>query len=398
MDLIVFDRDLPVADRRGLLLRNARIVTGWTSLSWIEKYSTLSEFQVSGPLSSGLRDMLPKGAFVAQVNSGEVMMVEDHQMRTSKDKEPEITVSGRSVDLIFLYRIIGARFTTHDTQYPEEDGDAYMRGDIAPWSQARLLMEQFSGPQVTSPGSGGVRSPNSGDHIEHMRIVVSVKPGTGSEYESEPRQLRYGPVYSAVSEMLGAFNGGLRTIRSNWGHSLSNVSESDKTTILIHNGRNRSDSVGFSHARGEVDSADYLWSNRNYVNRVVVFPSDDSPRKWRVFVTEAGITGMERRSASLDASDIDAGQSLVTSHAMPQMLARGRDHLAQRKELEISNIAIAPNSGRFRYRKDYDIGDLIGFEGEFGGPAVKQVVEFAEFEDENGYVSFPTLANPDKIF
>jgi hypothetical protein len=48
----------------------------------------------------------------------------------------------------------------------------------------------------------------------------------------------------------------------------------------------------------------------------------------------------------------------------------------------------------YQYRRDYNIGDLVSIDGNFGQTAVMRVIEYAEIEDENGNSGHPTLALP----
>jgi hypothetical protein len=57
--------------------------------------------------------------------------------------------------------------------------------------------------------------------------------------------------------------------------------------------------------------------------------------------------------------------------------------------------ADASDITRYEYRKDYNVGDLVSLDGNFGQIAVMRVMEYVEIEDENGESGHPTLALPD---
>jgi hypothetical protein len=52
---------------------------------------------------------------------------------------------------------------------------------------------------------------------------------------------------------------------------------------------------------------------------------------------------------------------------------------------------VTPNSGK-RYRADYNIGDIVYVIGNYDIAQKMRVTEYAEIEDENGEVGYPTLS------
>lgn len=406
MDLIAFDQSVTTQQYSDLLLRNANVVNGWDKLSWVEKYKDPSEFSVSGYLESNLREQLPIGTIVTQINSGEVMIVENHEISTSKDKPPEITISGRSLESIFQYRVIGSRILNVD---PEANGGVpdnhYWGITNWPWDQVYYILASHSiGPPVVpvATTAWNVRAPNQNDTIQNLRI--SIKTRAIPDVQIEEREVQFTDVLSVVQGILPSFDGGLRSIRSNWGYGINNPDDTShtqpKSTVLIHNGVDRSSSVAFSHSRGEVESANYLFSSKNDVNGVVIMagqgPKEGANRLYRPYRAQlyyTSIWGMRRKMGIVSDRDVEV-TSRADSAANAKLAVVGRDYLARKNPVEISNIRIAPNSTEFQYRRDYDIGDLVGVEGEFESATVRRVTEFAEFEDENGYTAIPTLSKP----
>lgn len=62
-------------------------------------------------------------------------------------------------------------------------------------------------------------------------------------------------------------------------------------------------------------------------------------------------------------------------------------------KVTINSSDVSDNSN-YRYRRDYNIGDLVTLDGNFGQKAVMRVSEYAEVEDENGESGHPTLSIP----
>jgi hypothetical protein len=101
----------------------------------------------------------------------------------------------------------------------------------------------------------------------------------------------------------------------------------------------------------------------------------------------------------IDASDIDQGLGsppvgAALTNVLAKMVQRAYVALANQVNVGMSNADIT-SAIRYQYRKDYDLGDLITIDGNFGTGSVMRVVEHVEIEDENGSSSHPTLAYPD---
>jgi hypothetical protein len=75
------------------------------------------------------------------------------------------------------------------------------------------------------------------------------------------------------------------------------------------------------------------------------------------------------------------------------MSARGRAAIKGQSNITITQADVS-NTTMYQYRRDYNIGDLVSIDGNFGQTAVMRVIEYAEIEDENGNSGHPTLALP----
>jgi hypothetical protein len=75
------------------------------------------------------------------------------------------------------------------------------------------------------------------------------------------------------------------------------------------------------------------------------------------------------------------------------MHTRGRQALAKQNRVTISRADISKLTN-YQYRRDFNVGDLVSLDGNFGQIATMRVVEYVEIEDENGESGHPTLAIP----
>jgi hypothetical protein len=75
---------------------------------------------------------------------------------------------------------------------------------------------------------------------------------------------------------------------------------------------------------------------------------------------------------------------------------RARRALKAQSEVALKRADLVQDSTIYRYRKDYDLGDLVAISGAYltgeTDTTTLRVIEHIESEDENGSVAYPTLA------
>jgi hypothetical protein len=149
--------------------------------------------------------------------------------------------------------------------------------------------------------------------------------------------------------------------------------------------------VTFAWIVGELDSAEYLWSSRKRKNTAYV--------KGR-FIEEF-VYGVEskwnRRVLLVDGSDLDdyldnaASAAAQAATIRAKMAARGAEALEQQNDLNMAQVEVSA-SNQYRYRTDYNIGDIVSVAGNYGAVTLRRVTEYTEIEDEKGETGHPTLS------
>jgi hypothetical protein len=75
------------------------------------------------------------------------------------------------------------------------------------------------------------------------------------------------------------------------------------------------------------------------------------------------------------------------------MQVRGRIAIDNQNRVTIVKSDISSVTP-YQYRTDYNVGDLVTLDGNFGVSAVMRVIEYVEIEDESGESGHPTLSVP----
>lgn len=374
MDIFKFNNPTePTKMEQGEILNNIK------RKLWIERYVKAGEFELVANISSGLKDKLPIGSYISHVNTKEIMTVENHEIVAEKGKEPQIKVTGRGFESIFEQRIIGLIGTVWPglaKQIPHK-----ILADL-PWNQAVTLIRFYTVLPDLFTGAAGVFDED--DAIPFVSVLSDIT-GTGDAPE---RIFDRADLYSTIVNFLEGLGLGMKIVRpGQW----SPLGESDPNlAILIHKGVDRSDEIIFSYDTGDIENAEYLWSNKNDKNAAYVVGT------WIQAKYAPPETGPDRRWLLVDGRDIDSHYDVVPeeperSVVAAELIQRGMDALSSQKKVELNKAEVSKEITKPGYRVDFDVGDIVTVSGDYNATAQRRISEYVEIEDENGRKSYPTL-------
>lgn len=353
------------------LMQQGQLINGIKSKMWVERYAAAGEFKFTCPATIQMRDLLPIGSFVSHVDTSEIMVVENHEISEGKGSAPDLIVTGRGFETEFEQRIVGSNKAFPTSGAASE----YALAADLTWNQAvTLIQNHIQAAHLVDPN----------DAIPYVNVSASVA-GAGTAADISVKR---GDLYSALQELLSVDKLGIKVIRPGvW--PLTPVAVAN-TTIVIHRGVDRSAQIVFSSDTGEIESTDYLWSNKKNKNAAMIFS------RWvetRVVGAEAEI---DRRWMLVDASDLDNQLSAApVGAALDDLIAamqqKGIAALAARNDVALTKAEVSKTANKATYRRDFDVGDIITVSGDFNVSAPMQISEYVEIEDENGRSGYPTL-------
>ena len=356
-----------------VLMQQGAIINGITSKTWVERYAEAGEFTFVAPIGSDIRMKLPIGSFVSHINSREIMVVENHEINEESGQAAEIIVTGRGFETLFEQRIVGT-----NKAFPVSNGvEDYTLPAGLIWNQIRDMIQRHI---------YGVYLVDGNNAIPYTEVATNVT-GTGT---SVIRTVKQQDLYSAVIELIDEAQLGIKVFRP--GPWITPITPGN-TVVLIHKGTDRRKTVAFSHDSGEIETADYLWTNRKDKNAAFI------AGRWVETTVVGTQTQYHRRWMIVDASDIDQKYTAAPTGAtltalVAKMQQRGRQALAKQKNIAITKADVIKQSLRALYRTDYDLGDLVSISGNYGEDAVRRVTEYVEVEDSSGRSGYPTLSEP----
>jgi hypothetical protein len=343
------------------------------TIMWAERYRDPGEFEITDHLSSGLNMILPIGTLISHYGTLEVMFVENHEIDDSKSEDPIIKITGRSLEAYLENRIVGS----HQIRSNHYVTEGYNLVANNTWNQTVLLINEHI---------------NNNIHMEdNFGNIVASSIVSGITGVSEARLLKPEGVDKAALDLLAIDDCGIKVIRRNqFGAPGGSAAQ---TVFCVHNGTDKSNTVIFSWQGGDLDIVDYLWTDKPLKNSAMVIG-----RYVNTYVDTVGFDKFNRKTMIVAADDIDgyldaAPSGGTLSTIIGQMNTRGRQALEKQNRLTFSRADISDLS-KYQYRKDYDIGDLISLDGNFGQIAVMRVIEYVEIQDETGQSGHPTFSIP----
>lgn len=371
MDLFKF---IPGADPT--YLTNGEALNKIKSVQWIERYRDPGTFEIKAGVSSNLRAILPVGTMISHFDTYEVMIVESIVIDDKvKEREPEIIIRGRSLESWLKQRIVGDDIETYILS-----GHRLLLNNI----EYNLLLDT-SWAQVVTLIENHIKTTGAMPNDEVLGFAVIANQQHIGPSTALARVIRKQNLHSAVLELLAVDDFGIQTVRPN----AENV-DPDSTEFRIHNGVDRSDSIIFSYAFGDLDESQYYWSDiaskTEYycVSNYFELRSDD------------GVAGFDRRVLYVDCSDIDGHLDIEDANTLSEQIGdamdvRGRQMIKSQTMTNLLSTDISKRT-RYKFKRDYDVGDLVTVNGNYNVEAVMRVVEHVTFEDENGETGYPTLA------
>lgn len=341
------------------------VVNGLKTKLWVERYRNAGEFKFTADVSSDVRTVLPIGAFITHMDTLEIMIVENHEISDEKGKESELIVSGRGLETDFEQRVVGSNIASPSVGLV---GDYALTADET-WDQAVTILKDHLYAAMLL---------DDDNEWPYLTITTDI-PAGGT---SVARSIKRDNLHKSLLDLLSIDEVGVKVIRP--------TAAEVNTTLLIHKGVDRSSQFVFSYDTGEIESADYLWTNKASKNSAFV------SGKWVQVWVEGPQVGYARRVLQLDASDIDNSFSAAPAGAdltavVVAMTQRGTDAIAAQNDISLTKAEVSREVNQNRYRVDFNVGDLVTIQGDYNEVSKMRISEYVEIEDQNGYVGYPTL-------
>lgn len=424
-----------------------RLIEGYNSLIWTERYQAHGEFELKSFDVDGLTALLPEDTLVSHLETREVMRVDTHEVNLvgeGQDATPEITIRGQSATNILEDRFVEAIYQRKRS----------MRRMYSAASAAAVLLvnavDNTSGKDLTR-GDTAASTPELNDYpwgTQDAIPNISVTESAANEGPVRWYQLQEGNLYPQLMNILLAGDLGLRLIRPispTPGVVLTvksalaergivvrtSVSDVPGLQFNVYGGVDRSATVKLSQLQGHLDKPQYLSSSRGFKTTVEMKSGEIDVSDVYRNATEKAYTGFRRRVMEFDAgtpeipsapegpeplrrnatkSERDAfyvlldkwiddmavwrnKRAAIINNFREAQSAAALVELKKARRINMFSGDVSINSP-YIYKTHYDLGDIVMLHGDYNKTAKMQVAEYVRTEDINGDRGFPGLVEP----
>lgn len=357
------------------------IVDTYESFIWTERYNGIGDFQIVMVYSQVMEDLFTLGSILQIQKSDRVMIVEKVE-RGFSDNGYILTVKGRSVESLLMYRMARQTLTPIRPiwQFVNRTPVNFMYSILAVCvgQTASIVENRFPITRVTEGEKGGT-------HPSHIPGPTSI----------DTYDVKLVDIYTAIKNVLEEYNIGLKCYRDSYrfldvDSSVANLNGMhmcvytgfDKTTDI-----DTSRKVIFDPDLENIESVKRYRTIDAYYNQAIVYGANavlvvNNPE----FVDSS--RGVPRRTLIVDATDITLPAGAALTAALDRV---GRQALAEKRQVDMMDGTATQNI--FEYNRDYKLGDVVLMRDLNGIESRMRVTEYIFSVDGEGLSEYPTLTN-----
>lgn len=329
------------------------VIDTFTSVIWTKRYFTCGDFELYLPVTNELLNVLAIGNYVYRLDDDCVMIIEKIQIKTDVENGNFLIVTGRSIESILARRIVW-NITNFNLNIVEVFRRLINANIINPNITERKI-NNFSFSSLVS-STETIQKQVTGANL--MEVIVSLC-------------MTYG------------FGWRIRLVNGTFIFELyEGVDRSYNQTINPY--------VVFSPTFDNLINSNYELDSTNYANVALVAGEGEGTARKRQIIGTA--SGLNRYELYVEANDLSTNTEppLTPAEYTLALIERGKEKLAETivsKKFE----GDVETHNTYVYQRDWNIGDIVQIENEFGITATSRILEIIESEDSSGYSIIPTF-------
>lgn len=322
------------------------IIDTFKSLLWVTRYFEPGDFELYIPADNQLLDILKFGYYLTREDDDTVMLIEKIEIQTDAENGNFFIVSGRSLESILDRRIIW------------EQTNVNAKACKATFT---LLQKNVTEPSVSDRKISNFTIDTSSEDLVDS---VLTQQFTGNELLE---------TIVNIAKQFG-FGWRIKLVNNNFVYSCYLRDEVDVT---------------FSPEFDNLINSNYQCDQKPLKTIALVAGEGEGiARKTATYGTGSGLA---RRELYVDARDISSNEGEIQAAEYTELLqSRGKEKLSENVISQNFDGNIEPST-TYVYRKDYDVGNIVSIENEYGIVAKPRIVEIIESWDDNGYSVVPTF-------
>ena len=329
-----------------------------TSVIWVSRYRKCGEFEIYIPASTELVELFQGDVIFTRNDSDTVMILEKFKLTTDEEAGDFLILSGRSLESIFERRVVKNQIKLMRTL-----GDGVLK----------LLTECCM----------------SNEAFYSNRVIPELRVSSLDDF-TEPlvKQITGDSLLSVLESLCTSYDCGFK-LTCNDSPNLFNFS--------MYRGVDRSDTVVFSPRFGNLSKSEFTFDYTNYFN--LIYTAGEGEGINRVVVEcESNdvdyrtLEGLNRREYWLDERNCSSNSGRENDTFYYELLQEKGQEKAKELRPFVEYTGEIVDNGMYKYHDDYELGDTVLIENEYGIQAKAVISEISEVEDEEGYRIVPVLS------
>lgn len=344
-----------------------KILDSYLSSIWTVRYDQYGDFEICAPYSKDIFDEIKLDDYIMRPDSDRMMVVEDIQIDTDAEGGNQIIFSGRSIESILDRRVLfDQTIVVGNTQDGVKfllDGNA-----ISPSDEKRKLPIVFRKNEDSAVTSLETAYQFSGETLYEAIEALCVDGSIG---------FRLIPDLNAKNFIFELYSGVDRSYY-----------QIDRPYVVF--------SPGFDN----IITSNYISSKKEYKN--VAYAAGEGEGSERTVISvysgETEASGLSRRELYVDAGSVSSTTSdgqITESDYLDQLASRGSEELEKVKSTTYFEGEV-DTSRQFVYGVDFEIGDIVQLQNEYGIEGCARITELVLSDDQNGSTSVPTFTSIEK--
>lgn len=338
--------DINVLDKNFELLG---IVDTYTSLMWCKRYNEVGALDLQIEATNETLALFKEGNYITRNDDETVYRIEAIELDTNEEKDNHLIIGAYDIKKILNQRIVYATENYNTTV------ENIIRG---------LIQNNFINPSDLS------RAINN----------FALKDVKGFSDKTRT-QITYDNVGEKITELCKAYNYGYKVTLEN-GIIYFDLYQGVNRSI------NQTDNpfVIFSPEYDNLVSSKYNLDISEVKNVALVGGEGEGSARKKVEVGSAA--GIDRFEIFVDASSVSSEEGTIPASEYLEMLSEnGKEQLANTSVL--SSFEGVVDTTQYAYKKDFDLGDIVSLENEYGIKVDARIVEIIETWDDTGYTIEP---------
>lgn len=347
MDIYVLNTDL---ERIG-------IIDTYVSLIWTKRYYKPGDFELYVPASVEILEILKHNNYLQRDDDDRIMIIERLEIKTDAENGNYIIASGRSAESLIARRIVWKQTN--------------LSGTVE--SCIRQIIDENC---ITTTAT------------DARRKIPLLKLGTESGFtETMTQQLRGDNVAEWLETVCMTYGWGWKITLDGGEFVFSLINGIDRT----YENAAGTPYVTFSPDFDNLVNSNYVHDTTNFKNSALVLGEGEGTARRGISAGLIGDSYLNRYEVYVDARDVSSNDGEIPVHEYYELLLeRGTQVLSESTITELFDGEV-DYTGIYKYKSDYDIGDIIQIENEYGIKATSRIIEIIEKDDETGYSVTPTL-------